>query len=273
MVLYFFVIAIIKVVCLSCSERKHIILSQLKDYLIEADLHVHTVASGHAYSTISEIAAVAALKGLKAFAVTDHGPTMPGGPHRYHFGNLRVLPQKISGVEIIRGVELNIVNEAGEVDLPPEYLKMLDLAWAGIHSLCFDGSGSEVYTRAVLNALENPYVDGIVHPGNPDFPLDAEAVVRQAKKHEKILEINNSSFHIRRGSLEPCRRFANLSAKHGVTVAVNSDSHFAADVGRCEKAVEVLSEANIPACMIVNSSLKNVHQLLARRRKRIESLT
>jgi putative hydrolase len=245
----------------------------LEKLLLEADLHVHTVASGHAYSTISEIAAVASKKGLKAFAVTDHGPVMPGGPHRYHFGNLRILPREIDGVEIIRGVELNIVNEAGDVDLPPEYLAVLDLAWAGIHSLCFDGSGSESYTEAVLKALENPFVDGIVHPGNPDFPLDADAVVRQAKKHNKILEINNSSFHVRRGSLEPCRRFAALAAEHAVTVAVNSDSHYADDVGRSEKAAEVLIEAGIPAHMVVNSSLDSVHQLLERRRKRIESLT
>lgn len=247
-------------------------MSALEKLILEADLHVHTVASGHAYSTITEIAAVASRKGLKAFAVTDHGPAMPGGPHRYHFGNLRVLPREIGGVAIIRGVELNILNEAGEVDLPPEYLTFLDLAWAGIHSLCFDGSGSESYTRAVLKAIENPYVDGIVHPGNPDFPLNADAVVRQAKKYGKILEINNSSFHVRRGSLEPCRRFAALAAEHGVKVTVNSDSHFAEDVGRCEKAAEVLIEAGIPSELIANSSLASVQQLLERRRKRIEPL-
>ena len=244
----------------------------MKELVLEADLHVHTVASGHAYSTIDEIARVAAGKGLRAFAVTDHGPAMPGGPHRYHFGNLRILPRTIGGVEIIRGVELNILNEAGEVDLPPEYLSLLDLAWAGLHALSFDGSGTESYTRAVLNAIENPYIDGIVHPGNPDYPLDAEAVVSQAKKFNKLLEINNSSFHVRLGSLEPCRRFAALAAKHDLTVAVNSDSHYAADVGRCEKAAEVLSEAGIDPGMVVNSSIDRVQQLLARRRERLSNL-
>jgi len=44
-----------------------------------ADLHTHTVASGHAYSTVTELAWAAADKGLELIAVTDHGPTVPQG--------------------------------------------------------------------------------------------------------------------------------------------------------------------------------------------------
>ena len=40
---------------------------------LEADLHVHSVASGHAYSTIQEIARKPE-KGLKLVAITEHGP-------------------------------------------------------------------------------------------------------------------------------------------------------------------------------------------------------
>ncbi len=244
----------------------------MQELKLEVDLHVHTVASGHAYSTVTEIAMVAARKRIKAFAVTDHGPAMPGAPNRYHFGNLRILPDVIEGVQVFRGVELNILNEAGEVDLPSEYLSRLDLAWAGLHALCFDGSGRESYTMAVLRALENPYIDGITHPGNPDLPLDTLKVVKQAKKCGKLLEINNSSFHIRRGSLEPCRRFAALAAEYGVMVTVNSDAHFALDVGRSEKASEVLAEAGLPAEMVVNSSLEKVRAILEKRRERIKSI-
>jgi len=239
------------------------------ELVLAADLHVHSVASGHAYSTIAEIAIEAARKGLAAIAITDHGPAMPGGTHRYYFGNLQVLPDSLEGVRILRGVELNILNEAGEVDLPPEYLALLDLAWAGLHELCFEGSGLECYTTAVLNTLANPYIDGIVHPGNTDFPLDAEAVVCQAVKYNKLIEINNSSFHVRRGSLEPCRRFAALLRKHGGQVALNSDAHFAKDVGRSEGAREVLTEAGISLEQVVNSSEEKVQHLLESRKERI----
>ncbi|HSW36470.1 MAG TPA: phosphatase [Candidatus Limnocylindrales bacterium] len=245
----------------------------MTELVLEADLHVHTLASGHAYSTVSEIALEAARKGLKAFAVTDHGPAMPGGPHRYYFGNLRILPRHLEGVEILRGVELNILNEDGEVDLPHEYLAALDLAWAGLHAFCFDGSGTESYTKAALNALKNPYVDGIVHPGNPDFPLDVEAVVQQAKKYNKLLEINNSSFHIRLGSLEVCQRFAALARDNGVVVAVNSDAHFANDVGRSETARELLKETGFSEKQVINSSMEKLHQLLQARRERLRAIS
>ncbi|GFP38274.1 putative hydrolase, partial [Candidatus Hakubella thermalkaliphila] len=94
---------------------------------ILADLHVHTLASGHAYSTIEEIAAAAAAKQLEVVAITDHGPAMPGGPHEYYFGNLWVLPAEVGGVTILRGAEVNILEEHGRLDLPEVLLKQLDI--------------------------------------------------------------------------------------------------------------------------------------------------
>ena len=55
------------------------------------DLHIHTVASGHAYSTIEEIARAAGEKGLEIIAITDHTAGMPGGAHDFHFQNLGVV--------------------------------------------------------------------------------------------------------------------------------------------------------------------------------------
>ena len=66
-----------------------------------ADLHVHTVASGHAYSTVAEIARVAADKGLALIALTDHGPAMPGGPHAYHFSNQTAIPDVLFGLRVL----------------------------------------------------------------------------------------------------------------------------------------------------------------------------
>ncbi len=37
------------------------------------DLHMHTVASTHAYSTLHDYIAEAKRKGIKLFAITDHG--------------------------------------------------------------------------------------------------------------------------------------------------------------------------------------------------------
>ena len=52
------------------------------------DMHTHTVASGHAYSTIHENVQFAKKHGIKILGMSDHGPDMLGGPQLYFFNNL-----------------------------------------------------------------------------------------------------------------------------------------------------------------------------------------
>lgn len=233
-----------------------------------ADLHIHTLASGHAYSTVTEINQVAAAKGLQGIALTDHGPAMPGGPHRYHFGNLSVLPEVDGGVLILRGVEANILDSDGTLDLPEIYLKLLDLVWAGLHVPCLQPSTRSINTRALLNALDNPYVDGIVHPGNPEFVIDEEAVVQAAKEKNKLLEINNSSFLIRRGSKTRCAEIARLVKYYDAVVSINSDAHLARDVGCFDKGLQLALEAELEPRHVLNTSLASIKDFLKSRGKK-----
>ena len=85
---------------------------------IVLDTHAHTIVSGHAYNTIREMAQMAKEKGLEAFALTEHAPQMPGTCHEFYFQNLHIVPREMYGVRLFMGVELNIMNEKGEVDLP-----------------------------------------------------------------------------------------------------------------------------------------------------------
>lgn len=142
------------------------------------DVHNHTVSSGHAYSTVQEVALEASKKGLKYVGITDHGPKMPGGPHIFHIGNLKVIPDNIDGVEILKGVEANILNKEGEMDIPERLLKGLDIVIASLHDVCMEPSNVEEHTKALLNAMENEYVDILGHPGNPSFPIDKEKVIK-----------------------------------------------------------------------------------------------
>lgn len=66
------------------------------------DLHMHTVASTHAYSTLSDYIAEAKRKGIKLFAITDHGPDMEDAPHHWHFINMRIWPRLVDGVVLRR---------------------------------------------------------------------------------------------------------------------------------------------------------------------------
>ena len=56
------------------------------------DLHTHTIASGHAYNTLYEMAQSAAEKGLALYGCSEHAPAMPGSCHKFYFSNFDVIP-------------------------------------------------------------------------------------------------------------------------------------------------------------------------------------
>lgn len=234
------------------------------------DLHTHTVSSGHAYSTITENALAASHRGLKLLGMTDHGPSMPGAPDLYHFGNLAIIPKELSGVKILPGVEANILNHEGELDIPPRYLAKLQLVLVGLHVLCYPGGTSDQNTLAYIKAMENPYVDIMVHPERPDFPLDFERIAYKSAQLNVPVEINNSSLatieekdQARMNSL--C--FAGYMAKYKGLVILGSDAHFWDRVGEFSEALEIVREAGISEQQILNTSPERVLNYLASRRK------
>ncbi|MCL1855011.1 MAG: PHP domain-containing protein, partial [Clostridia bacterium] len=95
------------------------------------DVHVHTIVSGHAYSTVQETASAAGEKGLEMIAFTEHGPAMAGAPLPIYFANMSVFPHVMSGVKILRGAEANVVDHKGKLDLEDRILKKLDFVIAG----------------------------------------------------------------------------------------------------------------------------------------------
>jgi putative hydrolase len=233
---------------------------------IQIDTHTHSTASGHAYSTIDDLARGARRRRLKGFVLTDHGPALPGGTHPYHFSNLRILPDTIGGVLFFRGVEANIINIEGQLDLTPVYLRKLDFVMAGLHEACFKSLDREGNTRLLATVLANPFVDGLSHPGNPSFPVEIEEVVKAAARYGKTLEINNSSFRVRPGSEKNCLEVARFCKKHGALISCGSDAHYWEDVGNFTKALILLKEAEVPPELVINSSLERFREFSGRRR-------
>ena len=135
-----------------------------------ADTHAHSLASGHAYSTIKEMAAAAKAKGLKALALTEHAPEMPGTCGLYYFQNLDVVPREAEGVRLLMGAEVNIMDPEGTIDLPEKTCRDMDIVVASIHLPCY-GSGHtpEENTRAYVEVMKKPYVNIIGHPDADGF--------------------------------------------------------------------------------------------------------
>lgn len=238
---------------------------------LEADLHTHTTASGHAYSTFKEMVEAAHEKGLKMIAITDHGPNMTGAPDTEFFFNTFIWPRVVNGVHVLRGIEANIVDTEGRLDLPDELLEQLDIVLAGFHGgTGYQGSTVEDNTKAMIAVLQNPRVHIITHPGNPQFPIDFEKVVLAAREYGKALEINNSSFFVRPKSNEFCLKIAKFARRYGVMVAVNSDAHISYQVGEWPLAMDIVYRAGIEKTQILNSSAEMVRKFLAQHGKHID---
>lgn len=247
-------------------------MMEAMEVMVEADLHTHTVGSGHAFGTVMENVRAAHEKGLRALAITDHGPGMADGPRPYYFRNLHVLPQSYMGVMILKGVEGNIAGSDGSIDLPSEIARDLDLVIAGLHPACgIEGRGLDWNTQAMTAAIRNPLVDIIAHPGNPQYPVDLEACVLEATRYDKALEINENSFFARPGSMERCLVVAKLCAQHGTLVSVASDAHSPWNVGEVSRALKLALDAGIRREQIVNASMDNLTRFLTMRRKRLEA--
>ena len=239
-----------------------------------ADLHTHTIASGHAYSTLTENARAACAYGLELIAITDHGPSVPQGAHPWYFWNLKVIPSVLDGVRILKGCEANVAPDTENgIDLPDVVLGGLDFVAVGFHPTTgFDTPDRARNTEALLRVMANPLVDQITHPGNEEeFPLDLDAVVAAAVRCNVILELNDHSFDpesSRAGSTEREREFAKAALAAGAPVSIGSDAHYALHVGRFDAALAVAEEIGLNAERIVNRDAASVLAHLRAKRER-----
>lgn len=225
---------------------------------IELDVHTHTIASGHAFSTIQEMVMAAKEKGLKLLGITEHAPGIPGTCEPIYFRNLHVVPREMYGVKLLLGTEINILDGDGNLDMDDELMSKLDLRIAGIHSLCYKWGSREENTRGMIKAICNPFINIISHPGDGTAELDFEPIVLAAKEHNTLLEINNSS-------LKPIRKklsakdnnieILRLCKRYDVPVILGSDAHISFDIANYEYLPPLLNETEFPDSLIINTSI------------------
>ncbi len=233
---------------------------------IVADTHAHTLASGHAYSTIHEMAKAAYAKGLKAQALTEHAPEMPGTCHSYYFMNLDKVPRQMDGVELLLGTELNIMDPQGTVDLSEEVCNKLDIVIASIHPPCYGlNHTKEENTKAYIEVMKKPYVNIIGHPDDNRFPIDYEKLVQAAKETHTLLEVNNSSLSpitFRQGARTNVLEMLDLCKQYEVMITTGSDAHVDVDAGNFTYVEEVLAYCAFPEELVATTDLQKLKSFL-----------
>lgn len=220
---------------------------------ILVDTHSHTIASTHAYSTIHDYFAEAKRKGMQMFSITDHAPKMPDSPHPWHFGNMKVVPRVIDGIAMLRGIEGNILPQFGGLDVSERMMEYLDFAIASFHEPVFTPVDEATHTKAVINTIESGMCQILGHPGNPNYPINYEEVVRAARDNNVAIEINNSSFtHSRQGSEENCLQIMEVVERLDWKVVFSSDAHVAFHLGEVSQCLEKAEKAGLSLDRVVN---------------------
>lgn len=222
-----------------------------------ADLHTHTIASGHAYATLCEMAHSAAQKELPILGISDHAPSLPGSCQEIYFRNFQTLPDEIEGVRILCGCELNIMDYEGSIDLKESTLSRLDYAIASLHDLCIAAGSVEQNTAAYVGASRNPHVVIIGHPDDGRFPADYESIVKAAREYHTLIEINNSSFFpgsSRVNAWENSRTILKYCKTYQTPVIMSSDAHFVSNVANHRLSLELLKSVDFPDHLVANYS-------------------
>lgn len=240
--------------------------------ILYGDYHTHTRYSGngHGKGTVLENATVAQNKGLKQIAITDHG-----FGHRLYSVKRRDIPQikedilvakEVTGVDILLGVESNLMSLNGQIDVKDEDYEFLDVLLMGFHVMAKSAGGKDLIklfganifgdpfspskdrinrnTTAYLKALDKYPIDVITHL-NSRCPTDTLAVARLAKQKGTFIELNGKRINF-------TERDLTTMAEEGVKFIVDSDAHSPERVGECNQALNLIFKLGIPLSQVVN---------------------
>ena len=219
---------------------------------IVADLHTHTVASGHAADTIRTVCEKARQKGLDGVAITDHGPGVPGGANPIYFMALKRMLRGIeTPVRKIAGIEEDISNVKGDLTLDDEVHRSLEIVTAGCHPYTWIAEQPmKVRTDAIINAVTRKNIQILTHPVASFCDFDLPAVIGACTDAGVALELNESKTE----DVGTILKFLEMCAKSGARIVLSSDAHVAEEVGTFHRGTSILKTARFPEELVINRS-------------------
>jgi putative hydrolase len=224
---------------------------------LNVDIHVHTVASGHAFGTVGELVSIADERGMSVLGISDHGPSMAGAPHEGYFTMASDIHRWGGSPKILLGCEANIIDCQGRLDLAQDTLRKLDYVMAGLHGRTpYDVVANTLSnnTQAVLACLEAYAPDVLTHPLNPAFPIDLSLVVPTAARLGVALEINSRIlWNASTFQLAEHERFLKFAAGEGASLILSSDAHIPSLVGDMTAFLSLGGALNEVSGQIINT--------------------
>lgn len=241
--------------------------------ILYADYHTHSTYSGDGKGTMEENVKAAIAKGLKVLAISDHGPGHLGYGIKYKkYPQMRAeidaLSEKYPEIKLLLGIEANVMDEEGHLDIDDAFLKYNDILLAGYHfgsspkekisdvkihwynfmsrkSNYYYEKAKELNTKAFIRAIEQYPIRILTHPGAKG-PADLVEVAKVAAVRNTALEINNSHGHMNFEEIVQVK-------DSGCLFSINSDAHKPENIGKFDRAIERAVRAGLKEEQILNA--------------------
>jgi DNA polymerase (family 10) len=210
------------------AAEKHTLPALIAVDDLQGDVHMHTVETD-GRNTIEEMAEAARARGYKYMAITDHSKNLAFANGLddtravAHIQKIREANQKIDGITIFAGIEVDILAD-GDLDLSDDVLAQMDVVIASVHSV-FNQEPAKM-TERLLKAIGNPNTSIIGHPTGrlqlrrDAYQFDMDAILNAAAKNKVAMELNSypdrldlNDVHLRQAK------------QKGVKIVINTDSH------------------------------------------------
>nr|WP_317331189.1 PHP domain-containing protein [uncultured Romboutsia sp.] len=232
---------------------------------ILADYHTHTKYS-HGKGTIEDNVLEAISKGIKTIGISDHGyKHLAYGIKLNDIYKMREeidkLNEKYSNIEILLGMECNILDSYGNIDINDKIIENCDYIMAGYHfastpttlksmlnhcnNYMIKNEKSKDYnTKSIINAMKNNDIFIITHPGDKG-DVYIEEIAKVAKNTNTRLEINSSHGFLNSNQLVKIKSIGNK-------FIIGSDAHVPQNVGNFDLAMKIIKEASVDLSLIEN---------------------
>lgn len=226
-----------------------------------ADLHTHSNFSRfkHGKSSIEEMALEANEIGLVEIGITDHGYAHFFRTNKDKLKQARKIVDEInewSKTKVLLGVEADIINEDGTLDIDNETLSLLDILIVSYHRMTSTNFASyfgftkktedakKKCTNAFVNAIRRYPVTIVAHLDSI-LTTDLYEIGRVCKERGTMVEINN------RHAKWSDKQMEDLIAS-GCMFVVSSDAHTREKVGHVDRSFDLIKKYEIPSERVAN---------------------
>ena len=232
---------------------------------ILADYHTHTKYS-HGKGTIEENVLEAISKGIKTIGISDHGyKHLTYGIKLNDIYKMREeidkLNDKYSNIKVLLGMECNILDNRGNIDINDKIIENCDYIMAGYHFastptslksmlnhcnnyMIKNDKSKDYNTESIINAMKNNNIFIITHPGDKG-DVYIEEIAKVAKDTDTRLEINSSHGFLNSSQLVKIKDIGNK-------FIIGSDAHVPENVGNFDLAMKIIEEANLDVSLVEN---------------------